>query len=71
MPISVKKRDGESASTLIYRFSRRVMQSGVLREVKKRRFHERPKNRNQRRKSALYRARKRAEIEKQRKLGNL
>lgn len=69
MAVGVKKRDGESSNTLVYRFGRRVQQSGVLREAKKRRFHTRTINRNKRRESALRREKKRAEVEKAKKQG--
>lgn len=69
MAITVKKRDGEPTSTLVYRFSKKVRQSGILREARKRRFHQRPENKNRRRRSALHREKKRTQIEKEKKLG--
>ncbi len=71
MAVKVSRRENEPVNSLVYRFSRRIQQSGVLREVKKRRFHSRAVNRNLRRKSALHREKKRAEIEKAKKLGRL
>ena len=38
MAIDAKKKEGESATSLMYRFSKKVQRSGVVREVKKRRF---------------------------------
>ncbi len=67
--INVKKRDGESANSLIYRFTKRVQQSGVLKEARARRFNKRVANRRGRRVSALHRERRQAEITRQRKLG--
>lgn len=67
--MEVRKKEGESASALIYRFGKKVQQSGVLREAKKRRFKHRLINRNKRRVSALHREEKRKEIERARKLG--
>ena len=69
MAIKVSKRENEPTNSLIYRFSRKVQQSGVLREVKKRRFHARAINRNLRRKSALHREKKKVEVERAKKLG--
>jgi len=69
MAVSVKKREGESASALAYRFSKKVKQSGVLRESRRRRFHTRPENKNKRRQSAIRREGKRLEVEKAKKLG--
>jgi ribosomal protein S21 len=71
MPIEVRKKEGESASTMIYRFTKRIQHSGVLKEAKKRRFSRRPINRNKRRLSALHRETKKKEVERMRKLGLL
>ena len=69
MVVEIRKREGESTSSLIYRFTKKVQQSGVFREIKKRRFHVRPVSRIKRRSSALHRALKRVEFERARKLG--
>ena len=69
MPIEVRKRKNENASAFIYRFNKRVQQSGVLKEVRKRRTSGRSENRLKRRKRALYRITKQADIAKQRKQG--
>ncbi len=54
---------------MIYRFTKRMQHSGILKEAKKRRFSQRPVNRNKRRLSALHREVKKKEVEKMRKLG--
>lgn len=69
MPLTVKKRDGESSTALAYRFTKRVKRSGILIEFRKRRFHHRKENKNRRRKSALHREKRRKEVEKSKKLG--
>ena len=69
MVLTVKKRDGESANTLVYRFGKRVQYSGILREARKRRFYKRAINRNRRRRSALHSAARKEEIKKAKKLG--
>ncbi|OHB20173.1 MAG: hypothetical protein A2939_00825 [Parcubacteria group bacterium RIFCSPLOWO2_01_FULL_48_18] len=69
--VEVKRKEGESISSLIYRFSRRVQQSGVVLDVKKRRFRKRPPNRLKIKLSALHRLGKRIEFEKKRKLGQV
>lgn len=56
---------------LVYRFTKKVQQSGVLKEARRRRFHRRQPNRAKRLVSALHRETKRREIEKQKKLGLL
>ncbi len=69
--VEVKKRGGESASTLLYRFSKKIRQSGVVKEFRKRKFHERTSGKLQRRVSALHREKKKAEVGRLRKLGLL
>lgn len=69
--IEVKKRENESASALVFRFTKKVQRSGVLRESKKRRFHKRNVSRLKRKLSALHREDKRKETERARKLGLL
>ncbi|OGE83619.1 MAG: hypothetical protein A3B23_03640 [Candidatus Colwellbacteria bacterium RIFCSPLOWO2_01_FULL_48_10] len=69
MGVIVKKKEGESPNSMVYRFVKKVQQSGVLREVKGRRFTKRGVNKNKRRLSAIHRATKRAELEKTRKMG--
>lgn len=67
--MEVKKKEGESVSSMIYRFTKRTQQTGILKEAKKRRFYERPVSRVKRKLSALHRARKKDEFEKDKKLG--
>lgn len=69
--MEIRRKEGESVTSLIYRFSKRVKQSGILREAKKRRFRSRPKNRQRRRLSALHRETKRQEVQRLKKLGLL
>ena len=69
--VEVKKRGGESASTLLYRFSKKIRQSGVIKEFRKRKFHERTHGKRERRISALHREQKKAEVGRLKKLGLL
>ncbi|PIR44278.1 30S ribosomal protein S21 [Candidatus Wolfebacteria bacterium CG10_big_fil_rev_8_21_14_0_10_31_9] len=69
MAIEVKRKEGESASAFLYRFTKKMQQSGVLKESKKRRHAKRAVNKNKRRKMALYREDKKIETEKKKKLG--
>jgi ribosomal protein S21 len=55
----------------MYRFGKRVKQSGILTETRKRRFRGRAVNRRKRRLSAQYRSVKRVETARQKKLGIL
>ena len=69
MPIEVKKRKGESFTALLFRFNKKIKRSGVLKEAKKRRFHQRPQNKRKKRLSALHRAEKEKEIKKLKRYG--
>lgn len=71
MAIEVRKREGESPTSLLFNFTKRVKRSGVLKEVRARKFHDRPQSRIKRRQSAIHRDTKRAEVERQKKLGLL
>lgn len=69
--IEVHKKDNESNEGLIRRFTRRVQSSGVLLLVKKGRYHERKKNKNQQKSDAIRRARYRLKQDYLRKIGKL
>ena len=67
--VEIKKKDGESASSMIYRFTKKMQQSGILREAKKRRFYVRTESKLKKKLSALHRADKKIEMVRQKKLG--
>lgn len=67
--VKVTKKEGESASALMFRFSKKIKQSGVLKEAKKRRFKERVKNKRKVRLSAIHRDTKKKEMVRLRKMG--
>lgn len=69
--LEARRREGESAASLVSRFTKKVRQSGILKEVRSRRFKDRAVNRNKRRAYALKREEKRQEFEALRKLGKL
>lgn len=71
MPITIKKRENETVNSLIFRFNKRIRQSGVLKEARKRRFRDRPQNKRAKKESTLYRLEKRREIERKKKFGIL
>jgi len=71
MALNVQHREGESGTALLYRFTKKVQHSGILKEARGRRFRKRVVNRNKRRISALHRETKKAEIELKKKLGLL
>ena len=67
--VKVTKKDGESGSALMFRFSKKIKQSGVLKEAKKRRFRARPNNKRKVRLSAIHRDAKKKEMVRLRKMG--
>lgn len=69
--MQVNKKEGESSASLLYRFTKKIQQSGVLREAKKRRFRRRIPNRLKVKLSALHREAKKKEIAINKKLGLL
>lgn len=69
MAIEVRKKDGESPNAILYNFTRRVKRSGILKEIRGRKYHDRPMSRIKRRASAIHREEKKADIERQKKLG--
>lgn len=69
--VEVKKREHESTESLIRRFQRKVVASGILLAAKRGRFYEPPKSKERRRTDALRRSELRKERELLRKLGKL
>jgi len=67
--ISVRKREGESANSLMYRFNKKIKQSGLVKEVRKRRFTVRDKSRLKLKLSALHREEQKKEYARKKKLG--
>ncbi len=67
--MELKRREGETISAFLYRFSKKVQRSGILTEAKKRKFKHRPASKYKRHLSALHREQKKKEIEKARKMG--
>ncbi|OGY99204.1 MAG: hypothetical protein A2945_05505 [Candidatus Liptonbacteria bacterium RIFCSPLOWO2_01_FULL_52_25] len=69
MGVEVRKRSGESASALLFNFTKRIKRSGVLKEARKRRFRGRAQSRLKRKRSAIHRDVKKKDYERQKKLG--
>ena len=67
--MELKRREGESTSAFLYRFSKKIQQSGVLLEAKKRKFRKRPVSKSKKRLSALHREQKKREVEKMKRMG--
>ena len=70
MAIEARKKEGESGQSLLYTFTRKVKRSGIVKEVRHRKFHTRAISRIKRRASAIHREEKKADVDRQKKLGN-
>jgi len=69
MAIEARKKEGESGQSLLYSFTRKVKRSGIVKEIRHRKFHARTTSRIKRRASAIHREEKRVAVERQKKLG--
>lgn len=69
--MELKRREGEATNAFLYRFSKKVQQSGILREAKKRKHRVRPASKLKKRLSALHREQKRKEVSRAKKMGTL
>lgn len=69
--VEVKKREHESLESLVRRFHKKVVASGLLIAAKRGRFYERPKSKQRKRANAIRRNELRKEREFLRKLGKL
>jgi len=67
--LSVRKREGESPTGLMYRFNKRVKQSGLIKEVRKRRFTVRRVSRLKIKLKALHRETSKKEYQHKKKMG--
>ncbi|MBI5306417.1 30S ribosomal protein S21 [Candidatus Wolfebacteria bacterium] len=67
--IEIKRREGESVNAFLFRFSKRMKQSGILLESKKRRYQKRAVSKSKRKASAIYRDQKKREYQEIKKKG--
>ena len=71
MAVEVKRKNNESVETLLRRFSKRVLQSGVIDQAKKGRFFERTKSKRRIKEEAVRRQFLNERREYLRKIGQL
>ena len=69
MVLEVRRKDKETAQSLLHRFTRNVQQSGILFRARKTRFKERKKSREMKKRAALRREEIKKEYEKLKKIG--
>lgn len=71
MTVEVKKKQGESSEALIRRFTKRVLESGIINQAKKTRFRSKPLSERAKKISALRRLKDRQRREYLIKIGVL
>jgi ribosomal protein S21 len=71
MAVEVKRKQKESVSSMLRRFSRKMQLSGVLLSAKKARFRRKKRSKNLRKKDATYREKTKKERERLDKMGLL
>ncbi len=69
MSLEIKKQEKESTQSLVRRFLKAIKQSGILKEVQRRRFFTRPLSAKKKREAALKRIRAQKDYERRDKLG--
>lgn len=69
--LNVTKKNQETLSALVRRFTQKVQSSGILKQAKKNKFFKKSLNRNSRRKGAVAREEKRKQRKVLRKLGKI
>ncbi|MEK7162792.1 MAG: hypothetical protein AAB696_00715 [Patescibacteria group bacterium] len=69
--MELKRREGEQMSAFLYRFSKKMQQSGILIEAKKKKRRSRSISKSKRRASAIHREQKQKEVDKEKKMGIL
>lgn len=71
MPLKVQKQGRESSQSIVRRFTQKLRRSGILVEVRKKRFRVREESAQLQKRSALRREQKKQEYQKLKKLGKL
>ena len=69
--VELKRKKNETFESFLRRFHRKYQGSGQQLQVKKIRYHERPKSKNLQRESALHRSKMRTKREYLKRIGKL
>lgn len=69
--VEVRKNPNENNASVLRRFSRKIMESGIIYKVKKSRYNERKESKLKVKASALKRIANRKNTEKLRKMGKI
>jgi ribosomal protein S21 len=71
MPLKVQRKEKENNNSIVHRFTRSVIQSGIIKEARKRKFRLRPISKMAKKRIALRKVRAKAEYEKKLKTGEI
>jgi len=71
MALKIKKKERESSQSLVYRFSKRIKESGILLQARRLRFHQRSKSEQAKKRTALRREQLKKEYQRLKKLGEI
>lgn len=69
--IEIKKNSNENGASVIRRFSRKMIESGIIIKVKGNRYAQRPGSKIAEKKMKLKKLTRKAEVEKLKKLGKM
>ncbi len=69
--VKIHKKEKESSQQIMRRFSKMIKRSGILREVRKKSYYERPKSDQLKKRSALKKKELRETYNRLKKLGEL
>jgi len=71
MALVIRKKAKETPLDLVYRFTKKISKSGIIREAKKRLYKDRNLSETKKREKALYREKKIRELQLLKKLGKI
>ncbi|MEA2092834.1 MAG: hypothetical protein U9P61_02595 [Patescibacteria group bacterium] len=69
MPLEVNRKEKENNNSIVHRFTRSVIQSGIIKESRSRRFFQRALSKTAKKRSALRRIRAKEEFNRKWKMG--
>ncbi len=71
MALEVKRKEKENNGSIVHRFTRSVIQSGIIKEARSRKFRLRPVSKMAKKRIALRKVRAKAEYEKKVRMGEI
>ena len=71
MALEVKRKEKENNGSIVHRFTRSVIQSGIIKEARSRKFRLRPVSKMAKKRIALRKVRAKVEYEKKVRMGEI